>query len=85
MCPPGVMPACHNAEDTVTISGPAEAVGVFVKQLQEKGIFAREVNTGGYAFHSYFMKAVAPQLKKKLETVSLIYSMYRVPEEQMWP
>nr|KAG5704186.1 hypothetical protein BaRGS_009716 [Batillaria attramentaria] len=79
MCPPGVMPACHNAEDTVTISGPAEAVGKFVKKLQGKGIFAREVNTGGYAFHSYFMKAVAPELKKRLDQV-----ITPKPRSQRW-
>lgn len=71
-CPPGVIPACHNAEETVTISGPAETVNNFVAELQAKGVFAREVKTAGVAFHSYFMKAVAPELKKRLEEVYII-------------
>lgn len=71
-CPPGVVPACHNAEKTVTISGPVDDVNKFVAELQAKGTFAREVKTAGVAFHSHFMKAIAPELKKKLEKVSII-------------
>lgn len=26
-CPPGVVPACHNSKDTVTISGPQVCTG----------------------------------------------------------
>ena len=70
-CPPGVTPACHNAEDAVTISGPKEAVGKFVEKLKKEGVFARTVNTGGVAFHSKAMQAVAPQFKKRLESVSI--------------
>ena len=64
-------PACHNAEDAVTISGPKEAVGKFVEKLKEEGVFARMVKTGGIAFHSKAMQAVAPQFKKRLESVSV--------------
>jgi fatty acid synthase len=68
-CPPGVVPACHNSEDTVTISGPKEAVTTFVNQLKEKNIFAKEVNSSGVAFHSYYMAKIAPVLKAALDKV----------------
>ncbi|KAA8581129.1 hypothetical protein FQN60_002710 [Etheostoma spectabile] len=41
-CPKGVVPACHNAEDTVTISGPQDAISTFVSELKEQGVFAKE-------------------------------------------
>ncbi|XP_068717598.1 fatty acid synthase-like [Montipora capricornis] len=65
-CPVGVNPACHNAVDTVTISGDAVAVNNFVKMLKEEGIFAKEVNTSGVAFHSTYMAIIAPALKDAL-------------------
>ena len=68
-CPEGVVPACHNAEDTVTVSGPAQAVHDFVVQLQEEGYFAREVSSNGVAFHSYYMASIAPKLKECLSKV----------------
>lgn len=39
--PEGVVAACHNGADSVTISGDAEQVTKFCDQLQEKGIFAK--------------------------------------------
>ena len=69
-CPPGVLPACHNAEDTVTISGPAAAVSSYVKQLQSEGIFAKDVNSAGVAFHSSYMADIAPSLLAALEKVT---------------
>lgn len=65
-CPPGVLPACHNAEDTVTISGEKNVLEKFVEELKEEGTFAKAVNTSGVAFHSHYMAAIAPQLKESL-------------------
>jgi fatty acid synthase len=64
-----VLPACHNAEDTVTISGPAAAVSAFVKELQAEGIFAKDVNSAGVAFHSSYMAQIAPSLQSALAKV----------------
>ena len=69
-CPEGVVPACHNSEDTVTISGPAGPVSKFVAELKADGIFAKEVNSNGVAFHSYHMAEIAPKLKEALSKVS---------------
>lgn len=41
----------------------------FVKQLKQEGVFAKEVQTGGMAFHSYFMDAIAPTLLQQLKKV----------------
>lgn len=68
-CPQGVVPACHNAEDTVTISGPEEAVRTFVSDLKEQGVFAKEVRSAGVAFHSYYMASIAPTLLAALKKV----------------
>uniref|UniRef100_A0A3B4B6A9 Fatty acid synthase n=1 Tax=Periophthalmus magnuspinnatus TaxID=409849 RepID=A0A3B4B6A9_9GOBI len=68
-CPQGVVPACHNAEDTVTISGPQDAVHQFVQELKDKGVFAKEVRSAGVAFHSYFMATIAPALLAALKKV----------------
>ncbi|XP_060796063.1 fatty acid synthase isoform X1 [Neoarius graeffei] len=68
-CPQGVVPACHNAEDTVTISGPQEAVSKFVAELKENGVFAKEVRSAGVAFHSYYMASIAPALLAALQKV----------------
>ncbi|XP_062234915.1 fatty acid synthase [Platichthys flesus] len=68
-CPQGVVPACHNAEKTITISGPQEAIRKFVSELKDQGVFAREVHTAGVAFHSYFMASIAPNLLAALKKV----------------
>uniref|UniRef100_A0A2K5Q2X1 Fatty acid synthase n=2 Tax=Cebus imitator TaxID=2715852 RepID=A0A2K5Q2X1_CEBIM len=68
-CPPGVVPACHNSKETVTISGPQGPVREFVEQLKQEGVFAKEVQTGGIAFHSYFMEGIAPLLLQELKKV----------------
>ncbi|XP_059181217.1 LOW QUALITY PROTEIN: fatty acid synthase [Centropristis striata] len=68
-CPQGVVPACHNAEDTVTISGPQDAITTFVSELKEQGVFAKEVRSAGVAFHSYYMASIAPTLLAALKKV----------------
>uniref|UniRef100_A0A8C5Q5P7 Fatty acid synthase n=1 Tax=Leptobrachium leishanense TaxID=445787 RepID=A0A8C5Q5P7_9ANUR len=68
-CPQGVVPACHNSEDTVTISGPQESVREFVAKLKKDGVFAKEVQSAGVAFHSYYMESIAPALLSALKRV----------------
>uniref|UniRef100_A0A665X8P4 Fatty acid synthase n=1 Tax=Echeneis naucrates TaxID=173247 RepID=A0A665X8P4_ECHNA len=68
-CPQGIVPACHNAEDTVTISGPQDAISKFVSELKEQGVFAKEVRSAGVAFHSYYMASIAPALLAALKKV----------------
>jgi len=68
-CPEGVIPACHNAVDNVTVSGPIDSIKRFVTELQMEGIFARPVSCGGLAFHSSWMKKAEPILKGRLQQV----------------
>ncbi|PIK47822.1 putative fatty acid synthase [Apostichopus japonicus] len=67
--PAGVVAACHNAEDTITISGDEEPVNKFVEEMEREGVFARTVDSSGVAFHSHHMAAIAPQLQRVLEKV----------------
>nr|QLI61974.1 fatty acid synthetase 2 [Streltzoviella insularis] len=68
-CPADVVPACHNANDSVTVSGPVASVEKFVAELSAEGVFARRVNSSGVAFHSKYIAAAAPLLRKSLEQV----------------
>ncbi|CAN8029810.1 unnamed protein product, partial [Ixodes persulcatus] len=68
-CRNGVIPACHNAEDSVTVSGPAEAVAELVARLKAENVFAEEVNALDVAFHSHYMQPVGPALQQALEKV----------------
>ncbi|XP_050030055.2 fatty acid synthase-like [Dermacentor andersoni] len=68
-CPPDVYPACHNSEDSVTVSGSAEAVAEMVAQLQAENIFARNVNSLGVAFHSKHVAHIGPILREALDKV----------------
>lgn len=68
-CPADVAPACHNAADSVTVSGPVPSVERFVAELAAEGVFARRVNSSGVAFHSEYIAAAAPLLRRRLELV----------------
>ncbi|XP_038206276.1 fatty acid synthase-like [Zerene cesonia] len=68
-CPPDVVPACHNAADSVTVSGPVESVEKLVSELSGAGVFARRVNSSGVAFHSKYIASAAPLLRRSLERV----------------
>ncbi|KAL3221900.1 hypothetical protein MRX96_029108 [Rhipicephalus microplus] len=68
-CPPDVYPACHNAEDSVTVSGTSEAVEKMIEQLQAENIFARKVNSMGVAFHTKHVHSVGPALREVFEKI----------------
>jgi acyl transferase domain-containing protein len=73
-CPAGVIPACHNAVDTVTVSGPEKIVLDFVDELKAEGVFAKAVNSAGTAFHSKYMADIAPSLKAALDKVQFCFT-----------
>jgi len=68
-CPDGIVAACHNGTDSVTISGLYDNMAKFVEQLKSENIFAREVAGGDFPYHSPFMNIVAPQLLEALNKV----------------
>ncbi|XP_014669962.1 PREDICTED: fatty acid synthase-like, partial [Priapulus caudatus] len=68
-CPADIVAACHNSRDSVTISGPAASVDVFMAELRADDVFVREVASSGVAFHSHQMAQIAPKLKAALLNV----------------
>nr|XP_022904132.1 fatty acid synthase isoform X2 [Onthophagus taurus] len=68
-CPNDIFPACHNSEDSVTVSGPPESLKKFTEQLQAEGIFAKVVNSSGTAFHSKYIAEAGPKLRKALDEI----------------
>jgi len=67
--PSDLIAACHNSVDSVTVSGPPASLSAFVKTLQAEGIFAKEVKSSGYAFHSKYIADAAPKLRNSLERI----------------
>ncbi|KAJ1522505.1 hypothetical protein ONE63_001695 [Megalurothrips usitatus] len=67
--PPTIDVACHNSSTSCTLSGPAEDVEHFVKQLSEEGVFARAVDVAGIAYHSRYIQAAGPFLRQHLGSV----------------
>lgn len=70
-CKDGVVVACHNAHDSVTLSGPKEAIEEVLEKLTAEGIFCRAVKSEGVAFHHPSLKAAAPCLLQELSKVIL--------------
>ncbi|GBM44560.1 Fatty acid synthase [Araneus ventricosus] len=68
-CPIDIFLSCHNAEDSVTISGPKDSVKVFVDALKTENVFVREVDSCGYAFHSQYVLPAVGKLQTALEKV----------------
>ena len=69
MCPVDILPACHNAIDAVTVSGPKDSIDKFIQDLKSKKIFAKEVFCSQIAFHSPDMLKIAPLLKQYLNKI----------------
>lgn len=57
----------------MTISGPPKSVSDFVKNCKTEGIFAKEVNSSGFAFHSKYIADAEPKLRNSLEVVSILF------------
>ncbi|KAI1083646.1 reducing type I polyketide synthase 10 [Whalleya microplaca] len=61
--------ACVNSPESVTISGDNFALDKMLQTLQEKGVFARKLKTGGQAYHSHHMLAIGEQYQTLLDHV----------------
>uniref|UniRef100_A0A914DXV9 Fatty acid synthase n=1 Tax=Acrobeloides nanus TaxID=290746 RepID=A0A914DXV9_9BILA len=68
-CPKGVVPACHNGEESVTISGEVEKVQEFCDQLQNEGIFTQLVDCSGIPFHSPYLYAVKEPMLENMNKI----------------
>ncbi|XP_042904027.1 fatty acid synthase [Parasteatoda tepidariorum] len=65
-CPKDVFAACHNANDSTTISGAEDAVKNFAKKLKEERIFVRVFDSYGCALHCPLIKPALKLLREKL-------------------
>lgn len=66
-----VVIACHNSPTSVTLSGDADAIDELKVCFQTRKIFAREVRTGGQAYHSHHMFQVANVYRGLLKDMDL--------------
>jgi len=74
--PEGIIAACHNSADSVTISGMKDVTLKFAETLRQEGIFAKPVDSMGYAFHSPYLPGFISSLKpyyKKVSNISFEY------------
>lgn len=74
-CPDGIVPACHNAAQSVTISGAADMISSFVEKVKETGGFVSEVDSNDIPFHSLHLekagKAYLAALRKVFICIQL--------------
>ncbi|XP_063877296.1 fatty acid synthase-like isoform X1 [Scylla paramamosain] len=68
-CQDGVVVACHNAKDSVTLSGPKDAMKSVMDKLIAAEVFCRAVRSEGVAFHHPSLRAAAPRLLEELTKV----------------
>ena len=68
-CPEGVVAACHNSQDWVTISGESQAVTEFLTQLNSEDIVTKDVDSVGFAFHSPFVSSISSLISYKFENI----------------
>lgn len=61
--------ACHNGEDSTTISGPAESINAVVEKLKNSKFFAKTVASSGVALHSRYIVDMGKKLNEKLKDI----------------
>ena len=57
---------CVNSPENVTVTGDRDAIEILAKELQDRGILARVLKTGGKAYHSHHMQPLGPKLVELL-------------------
>ena len=62
-----VQVACINSNESVTLSGDEWGVKKLSKALTSRGVFARELNTNGRAYHSHHMKPMGQEYEHLLQ------------------
>jgi fatty acid synthase, animal type len=61
--------ACHNSEESCTISGPCESVQKFVTQIKSQKVLAKIVDSSGVAFHSSLIANCGSIFESKLREI----------------
>lgn len=60
---------CHNSEDNVTLSGPADDMENYLETLKKRNVFVRTVNSNGIAYHSRMVLKQAKFVEKFINKV----------------
>lgn len=71
LCPPGIVPACNNSSDSVTIAGLYQQTKAFMLKLREDNVFVKEVDSCGVPFHSPVMSKIASSLSSSLKSIGI--------------
>ncbi|TVY75806.1 Reducing polyketide synthase DEP5 [Lachnellula suecica] len=58
--------ACVNSPESVTLSGLPQGIEILAQELKAQGQFARKLETGGRAYHSYMMLEVGEMYEELL-------------------
>lgn len=61
--------ACHNSNNSTTLSGPKDDVNKFVEELVAEKIFAKEVPCSNIPYHSRYIAGMGPKLLAKLREI----------------
>lgn len=75
--PPSIDIGCHNSDENVTLSGPADDMETYLETLKKKNIFVRTVNSNGIAYHSRMVRRQADFVQKFIDKVNIYSSMLR--------
>lgn len=67
--PSSLCDACHNSDNSCTISGPKDDVLRFVEELKSENIFAKEVYSSHIAFHSKYITGWKAKYLECLESI----------------
>lgn len=59
--------ACINSPVNVTLSGTEDAINALKRHLDDEGVFAQKINTGGIAYHSPTMETISEEYLKSLQ------------------
>ncbi|OOQ89242.1 hypothetical protein PEBR_16994 [Penicillium brasilianum] len=59
--------ACVNSLESMTVSGSVSGVEILLEIASQSGKFARKLQTGGKAYHSYMMKEVGAEYDRLIE------------------
>ncbi|OJK01834.1 hypothetical protein ASPACDRAFT_50671 [Aspergillus aculeatus ATCC 16872] len=62
-----VVVACVNSPESVTLSGSVSGIDSLLQAASQMGKFARKLQTGGKAYHSYMMQEVGEQYSRLIE------------------
>lgn len=67
--PPSIDIGCHNSDNNITLSGPADDMEKYLETLKKQDIIVRTVNSNGIAYHSRLVRKQAEFIRKFIEKV----------------